>query len=662
MARPSAFNSDAPEPRKQLQLVVHAGPLAGKGFPITGDALTFGRDPENDITLDDSQVSRFHARLLRQGDEVSVEDLGSTNGTMINGNRISGQQVLQPADIISIGSSVFGVKGFSAPNTLGVTQVSSEPVTFTPPRPSPKIPEPSLGQPQAIPRPAPLPYPSPKPQPQPGSSRLTYLAIGGAAALIVTILLIAALTAYFLNQGGTPTAEIPTVIISAPIDNSQVNLNQPLTVQATGSAATGVKRMELWVRGVKANEAVSPAADGQPTLTASFQWTPEAPGSYTLEVRAYTAQGLVSSPTGVTITVIDPDQVASGDTPTPTLTPEPIETVAGNPALTTRTDLNVRGGPGIEYDLLGLLPTGTEAEIIGRDATRQWWQIRFDPAADGRGWVAADTAFSTVSNVENVPVAQPPPTPTGTPTATSVPPTNTPTATATPAAPTDTPTATGEPATETPTVTPTSQGPTVEFSISPTSIQGGECLTISWEVEDVKEVYLDGNGVAGSGNIQDCPQESKVYRLRVVKQDNTEQIEQIQVEVINPVSIKSSGVIVMEKDETLDIDDGDIPGDDFAWDVDDDDGDRRFRALEDVQIAPMRNIGSLSELSRSECVNANYGAYSYIDASNSAPDPNNTLIDGRSACFKTNKNRIGKLRFPNYSTDELEIEWLTWQN
>ena len=663
MAHPSAFNSDAPPPRKQLQLVVHAGPLAGKGFPIIGDTLTFGRDPENDITLDDSQVSRFHARLIRKDDEISVEDLGSTNGTMVNGNRITGQQVLQPADIIGIGISVFGVKGFSAPNSLGVTQVSPEPATFTPPRPAPnpQPPGPAMPQPQVgPPRHTPPPFPVAKPQPQAEGSRLPLLAIGGIAALIVTILLIAALTAYFLNQGASPTTEIPTVIISAPIDNSQVNMNQPLTVQATGSAASGVKRMELWVRGVKTNEAVSPAADGQPTLTASFQWTPEAPGSYTLEVRAYTAQGLVSSPTGVAITVIDPNQTED-ENATPTATPEPIETVSGNPSLTTRTDLNVRGGPGIEYDLLGLLPSGTEAEIIGRDDTRQWWQIRFDPAADGRGWVAADSAFSTSANVENVPIAQPPPTPTGTPTATTVPPTHTPVPTATSPAPTETPTATVSAATETPTSTPTSVGPQIDFNISPTSIQGGDCVTITWNVAEVKEVYLDGNGVSGTGNIQDCPQESKTYRLRVVKQDDSEQIQEIRVEVINPVSIKSSGVIVIEKNETIDIDDGDIPGDDFVWDVDDDDGDRRFRIIDDARLAPMPNIGSLSQLSRSACLNANYDAYSYIDASNSAPDPNNTLIDGRSACFKTNKNRIGKLRFPEYSTDDLKIEWLTWQ-
>ena len=665
MARPSAFNTESPQqPGRQLQLVVHAGPLAGKGYPLTKDALTFGREPDNDITLDDTQVSRYHARLLLQDDQVIVEDLGSTNGTMVNGDRISGQHVLQPADIIGIGSSVFGVKGFAAASTgtAGVTQVSPDPITYTPAQPGVSVPASSPQSPaQPKPRPAsaPAPRPIPRPTPPSGSSRLTVLAMGGIVALIIIIVLIGLLTAYFLNQGGSSVAEPPTVVITAPTADSQFQTDTAVTVQATGSASVGVVRMELWVRGVKTNEAVSPASAGQPTLTASFQWTPEAPGAYTLEIRAYTAQGLVNTPTSVTINVVGDEAIASDETPTVTPTPEPIETVPGNPSLTTRTDLNVRGGPGIAYDLLGLLPTGTEAEIIGRDSTRQWWQVRFDPAVDGRGWVSADSAFSEALNVENVPVVQPPPTPTGTPTATSVPPTDTPTATLPP--PTSTPTATESAPTDTPepTSTPTAEPGTIDFEVFPTSIQGGDCVTVSWDVTGVREIYIDGLPVAGTGALQDCPNENTTYRLRVIKLDGTEQTEEIQVEVTNPVSIKSSGLIEIEPNETIDIDDGDIPGDDFIWSIDDDE--RRFEIQEDVQIAVMNNTNSLDELSRSDCLNANYGVYTFIDASNRAPDPNNTLIAGRTICFRTNKNRIGKLRFPDYSADDLDIEWVTWQ-
>ncbi len=657
MARPSAFSSEVPqEPERQLQLVVHAGPLAGKGFPLTKEVLTFGRDPDNDITLDDSQVSRHHAQLVRKGNEVIIEDLNSTNGTKINGKPIAGQQVLQPADIISIGSSVFGVKGFAAPSNLGVTQIARDAAMYASPPMTPAAPPSSppssaaASPPAAAPpvrRPASLPA-----QPQARPTRLTFLAVGGSIALIITVLVVAGLTVYFFNQSGTSVADIPTVVITAPGDNSQVPVNQPVTVQAIGSDPTGVRRMELWVRGLKMSEAVSPAPQGQPTLTASFQWTPEASGSYTLEVRAYNQREAVSIPTTVTIDVVGED--ADEPTATPSATPEPIETVPGNPLLTTRTDLNVRGGPGIEYDLLGLLPAGTDAEIIGRDQALQWWQIRFNPAADGRGWVAADPTFSTTANVGNVPVVQPPPTPTLTPTSTSIPPTETPTGT--PVINTATPV----PATDTPVPSPTSPGNQVfiDFNVDPRVINGGDCVTITWNVSGVREVYLNGNGIEGSGTVKDCPTENTVYRLRVVKVDGTEQIQEIQVDVVNRVSIKSSGNITIRPNETIDIDDGDIPGDDFIWDVNDNEG--TFEVQGGVELATFPPIGSLNDISRSECVGATYGVYSYI-YSELSPDRSNSLIDGRAICFKTNKGRLGKLRFPQRSTDRLKIEWVTWQ-
>jgi hypothetical protein len=265
--------------------------------------------------------------------------------------------------------------------------------------------------------------------------------------------------------------------------------------------------------------------------------------------------------------------------------------------------------------------------------------------------------------VENVPVVEPPPTPTGTPTQT---PTLTTTPTPTTDLPTFTPTPTETPAEDTPTptvtLTPTPDGntTTIEFTANPTSISGGDCTTISWKVTGVKEVYFEGSGVGGAGAVQDCPNETRTYRLRVIKLDNTEQTQEIQVQVVNPASVKSSGTLVVEPGDTVDIDDGDIPGDDFVWEING--SSRRFIALGGVSIAVMGNFDSLDKVSRTDCLNAGtYGVYAYIDASNAAPDPNNTLIDGRTICYRTNKNRIGKMRFPEYSSEDLDIQWITWQ-
>jgi uncharacterized protein YraI len=648
MGHPSAFNPNVPQsPEPQLQVVVHAGPLAGKGYLIRGDVLTIGRDPDNDISLNDEQVSRHHARLLRQEDQIILEDLGSTNGTLVNGKPIVGQHVLQPADIISISSSVFGVKGFAAPQTMGMTQVSTDPPPFTASAQSPLSPISAGASSSPV---------ASSPESRPSSaepSRLTLLVIGGVLALIITVLVIVAVTIYLLNQErDSGVAAIPSVVITAPQNGSQVQVNSPVTVQATATDASGVVRMELWVSNLKISQADSPI-QGQSTLTASFQWTPEAPGSYTLEIKAYNEQGAVNAPAIVAVNAAA--EGANGtETATPTLTPEtPTATVPGGPALVTQTDLNVRAGPGTNYALLGLFPTGTTVEIIGRDESRQWWQVRFPPAPDSIGWVSADPTFSKVSNAENVPVAQAPPTPTSTPTDTPLPPTDTPTATTVP--PTDTPTAT---ATATSTPTATGEPTSIEFNVSPTSIEGGECVSVSWQVSGVKEIYVEGNGVGGSGSFEDCPKETKTYRLRVVQKDNSEHTEEITVQVINPIT--STGSKTIEPGQTIDFDQGTIPGDDFLWKVDP--ITRTFEIQVGVQLAPMSDIDELEDLTLAECANASFNdVYTYIDASDDPPDPNNALIAGRSACYKTNQGRLGKLRFPEYSTGSLEVEWLTWK-
>jgi uncharacterized protein YraI len=650
---PSAFDPNySPEPETRLQIVVHAGPLAGKGFPITGNIITFGRDPENDISWDDTLVSRRHARLVRRNNQLILEDLGSTNGTLVNGQPITGEHVLQPADIISIGSSIFGVKGFSAPSTVGVTQVARDRLTLPP----------ALAK-TAAPAPGPRPMaspPRPTPPAQADEPRLNMLVVSGVIALIIIVLSVAAITAIILIQRReTPTAQIPTVIITAPVPGAEVPINQPVTVQATASDPTGVTRLELWVDGAKTAEAASPVQQGQPTLTASLQWVPLSAGSHSLEIRAYNQTGQVSEPTAIVVTAVD--GASAGGSPTPTPTPgTPTATVSTQPYLTTKADLNVRAGPGTVYDLLGLLPAGTNAVIVGRDESRQWWQIRFDPSPTGIGWVAADAEFSTTFNVENLPISAAPPTPTSTPTATSTPTSVPPTFTPTSIPPTDVPTATTAPPTETPTPTstPTLEGPVVDFEISPNRVQGGQCVNVSWTVTGVREVYYEGQGVAGVGDRVECPANTTTYRLRIVKTDGTEQTIERTVEVVDPVT--SAGTITIEPDDTIDLDRGEIPGDDFKWDMDDGDV-RHFEVRGEVQMAIIGQIGSLNDLSEDDCDNADFDDFDFVDASDDIEDSENALRDGLAICFKTSEGRLGKLRFPQYSERDLRVEWVTWR-
>ncbi len=90
----------------QFQLVMHSGPTPGKTFPLEGDVLTIGREAGNQIIINDAEVSRKHSQLVFQGGKYVLTDLGSTNGTFVNGQRLTGQHVLLSGEIISLGEQI----------------------------------------------------------------------------------------------------------------------------------------------------------------------------------------------------------------------------------------------------------------------------------------------------------------------------------------------------------------------------------------------------------------------------------------------------------------------------------------------------------------------------------------------------------------------------
>jgi hypothetical protein len=90
----------------QFQLVMHSGPTPGKTFPLEGDVLTVGREAGNQIVINDAEVSRKHSQFVFQGGKYVLTDLGSTNGTFVNGQRLTGQHVLQSGEVISLGEQI----------------------------------------------------------------------------------------------------------------------------------------------------------------------------------------------------------------------------------------------------------------------------------------------------------------------------------------------------------------------------------------------------------------------------------------------------------------------------------------------------------------------------------------------------------------------------
>lgn len=89
-----------------FQLVMRSGPTPGAVYPLEGDQLTIGRDSTNGVSINDPEVSRRHARLTFQGGKYVLEDLGSTNGTFVNGQRLSGPHVLKAGDVVALGEQI----------------------------------------------------------------------------------------------------------------------------------------------------------------------------------------------------------------------------------------------------------------------------------------------------------------------------------------------------------------------------------------------------------------------------------------------------------------------------------------------------------------------------------------------------------------------------
>ncbi len=90
----------------QFQFVMRSGPTPGVTFPLEGEQLIIGRDPSNGVAINDAEISRKHSRLTFQGGKYVLEDLGSTNGTFVNGQRLAGPVVLKPGDVISLGEQI----------------------------------------------------------------------------------------------------------------------------------------------------------------------------------------------------------------------------------------------------------------------------------------------------------------------------------------------------------------------------------------------------------------------------------------------------------------------------------------------------------------------------------------------------------------------------
>ena len=125
------------------RLVMREGPQPGQTFALEEDLLTLGRDPDNDIVIGDPQVSRQHARITRQGSLTVIEDVGSLNGTFINGVRLTSPHTLDNGDVISLGDGV--TLSYHSVEIVTTKPLGGQPtISAAPPSPGPQPPPPAF--------------------------------------------------------------------------------------------------------------------------------------------------------------------------------------------------------------------------------------------------------------------------------------------------------------------------------------------------------------------------------------------------------------------------------------------------------------------------------------------------------------------------------------
>lgn len=99
-----------PTGRRSKELVLLRGDdVSGETYRVE-DVLMLGRSPQADIVVDDPYASEFHMRFVTGDEGLVLHDLGSTNGSYVNGRRVTAPQVLVKGDAVQVGKTVLEVR------------------------------------------------------------------------------------------------------------------------------------------------------------------------------------------------------------------------------------------------------------------------------------------------------------------------------------------------------------------------------------------------------------------------------------------------------------------------------------------------------------------------------------------------------------------------
>ena len=240
----SAYPPTGSQP-PSVELTVRQGPQPGQNFSLKKPTITIGREVGNDVVISDSQVSRRHASLTWDGSHFIIQDLGSANGTFVNGVRLSGPHTLEDGDLLGVGGQVelafraaVPVPPDKMPTMAGVAAptISGEPIP-----PSAHVPpaEPPRGEPAEPPRGEPA-------EPAPAKRRNVILV--SVAAFLGLCFILAAIggLAYFFWPQKKPTQIVivatltPTPALPAPTSEGRpTSAAAPSATSTSTSVDTG---------------------------------------------------------------------------------------------------------------------------------------------------------------------------------------------------------------------------------------------------------------------------------------------------------------------------------------------------------------------------------------------------------------------------------------
>lgn len=259
-----------------VELTVRQGPQPSQCFSLTQPTIIIGREAGSDVAVNDRQVSRRHASLTWDGRQFIIQDLGSANGTFVNGIRLTASQVLQQGDVIGLGQTVLLAFRALSPTVSPVdTLPSAAPSTGLRAVPG------TGGTGPVVPPPA---Y-APGPPKRRGRILAPLIALLGLCCLLAVA---AGLGYYFLRPGDVTG---PLVSIRSPRHREQVEVGQEMTIHSIARDEGKVTRVELWIDGQLHETQTSTLPGGTSPFPLLARWQPSSPGTHTLIARAFNARG-----------------------------------------------------------------------------------------------------------------------------------------------------------------------------------------------------------------------------------------------------------------------------------------------------------------------------------------------------------------------------------